>query len=165
MKAFYARISPLLLVMSLHANEHYLLPEQKSDLLHTLKMKIQRAENFTIITSDLKNRSLQNSIEKSLNADKKFRLITSNLESASFYAKYRKTDVKVPASDRISENFALNILLIDESDVCFSTLPFSDSTLQSMIGEVICTTDGEEITFAKEIERRFMHRFVDYTRK
>ncbi|MEE8587967.1 MAG: hypothetical protein V3S80_01330, partial [Sulfurimonadaceae bacterium] len=61
-------------------------------------------------------------------------------------------------------NYSLNILLIDESDVCFSSLSFSEAILKRNIGEVICTTNREEIDFAIDIEKRFSKRFEDYNR-
>ncbi len=153
-----------LLSLTLNANEHYLLPEHNSDLLHTLKRKIERAENITVITSGLSNPSLAKSIEKALTNGATFHLITSDLDSAAYYAKYKNTTVSVPASDRIAGQFHLNMLSIDESNVCFSTLAFDAAVLTSRIGEVICTTGREEIVFAKEIEQRFTERFEDYDR-
>jgi len=153
-----------LFTLSLNANEHYLLPEHQSDLMHTLKRKIARAENITIITSGLMNPSLAKSIEKGLTNGAVFHLITTDLATAAYYAKYKNTTVKVPASDRVAENFQLNIFSINGSDVCFSTLSFNTEDLTKQIGEVICTTAQEEIIFAEEIEKRFNERFEDYHR-
>ncbi len=151
-----------LLSLSLNANEHYLLPEHQSDLMHTLKRKIARAENITIITSGLSNPSLAKSIEKALTDGATFHLITPDLDTAAYYAKYKNTTVKVPVSNRVTEQFHLNVLSIDGSDVCISTLAFDTAVLTKRIGEVICTTSREEIAFAKEIEQRFNERFEDY---
>ncbi len=152
----------LMLSLTLTANEHYLLPEHKSDLMHTLKLKIGRAHHISIISSGLDNPSLAKSIEKALSKKAKLHLITADVATASYYAKFRNTTVKVPTSGRMQEHFNLNILLIDRSDVCFSTLAFSESVLKKDIGEVTCTTDREEIDFAVDIERRFTKRFEDY---
>ncbi len=162
MRLFSTLVAAILFTLALNADEHYLLPEQKSDLLHTLKMKIARAENLTIITGKLESKTLLRSIEKGLHRGAKFRLITSSFKSAAFYAKYKGTNVKVPASARISENFALNILLIDKSDVCFSSVAFSETDLKSFIGEAVCTTDNEDILFAHKVEKYFSDRFENY---
>ena len=155
-------LSMIMLSFSLCANEHYLLPEEKSDLMHSLKRKIQRAENITIITSSLDNPSLSKSIEKALKQGTNFKLITTNITSAAYYAKYRNTTVKVPTSQRLADSFHLNILLINQSDVCFSTLPFSDVDLKRGIGAVTCTTNIEEIMFVLDIIKRYTERFEDY---
>jgi len=156
-------LSMIMLSFSLCANEHYLLPEEKSDLIHSLKRKIERAESITIITSSLDSPSLSKSIEKALKQEARFQLITTDIPSAAYYAKYKNTTIKVPVSQRLADNFHLNILLIDQSDVCFSTLSFSDTDLKRGIGEVTCTTNSEEITFALDIKRRFTERFEDYS--
>ena len=161
-RLFSITMAVFILTLTLGANEHYLLPEEKSDLLHSLKRKVERAENITIITSSLDNPSLSKSIEKALKREAHFKLITTDLTSAAYYAKYKNTAVKVPDSQRFADSFHLNILLIDQSDVCFSTLSFSETDLQTDIGEVTCTTNGEEITFALDIKRRFTERFEDY---
>jgi len=155
-------MTALMLTLTLSANEHYLLPEAKSDLIHSLKRKIQRAESITIITRSLDNSALSKSIEKALKQGASFNLITTNMTTAAYYAKYKNTIVKVPNSQRLTNNFHLNILLIDQSDVCFSTLSFSDADLKRDIGEVMCTTNIEEITFALDIKKRFTERFEDY---
>ena len=160
MRLFSASVAFILLVLPLNADEYYLLPAQKSDLLHTLKMKIERAHNVTIITKKLESPLLFKSIEKGLLNGAKFQLVTSSLESASFYAKYKSTTVKVPADT--GNNLALNLLLIDESDVCFSSVAFNDNDLGTFIGEVICTTDKNKINFAQEIELYFSNSFENY---
>ena len=162
MRLFSIVISTVILAFTLHANEHYLLPEHKSDLLHSLKRKIERADSITIITTSLDHTSLSNSIEKALKKKAKLQLITTDMLSAANYSKYKSTTVKVPSSKRLTDNFHLNILLIDRSDVCFSTLSFSDTVLNTNIGEVTCTTNSEEIAFALDIAKRFSERFEDY---
>ncbi|MDA3945115.1 MAG: hypothetical protein PF439_00325 [Helicobacteraceae bacterium] len=157
-------IALISLLSTLNANEHYLLPDHKSDLTHTLKLKIARAESLTIITSELDNSALATSIEKALKRGMRFQLITTSFDSAAFYAKYRETLVKVPLSNRINESFFLNILLIDKSDVCFSSVAFSEKQMQNNIGEVICTTNQEDLMFAKKIEKSYVERFEDYNR-
>ena len=155
-------IAILVLALPLIANEHYLLPEHKSDFMHTLKRKIARAESITIISSRLDNPSLSKSIEKAIKHGAAFHLITTDLTSASFYAKYKNTQVDVPTSQRLRETFNLNILLIDRSDVCFSTLAFDEAVLKKEIGMVTCTTNKEDIAFAINIEQDFTERFEDY---
>lgn len=161
-RLLFTSIIATTLTLALTANEHYLLPEHKSDLMHTLKRKIERGGTISIITSKLDSPSLTKSIEKSLVNEAYFHLTTTDMATAAHYAKYKNSTVKVPRSNRLTENFYLNILLIDESDVCFSTLPFSESIWKRAIGEVICTTDSEEISFALDIKRRFTERFDDY---
>ncbi|MEN8146022.1 MAG: hypothetical protein ABFR02_00220 [Campylobacterota bacterium] len=155
-------VGSLHLCAALYANEHYLLPEHKSDLMYTLKKKIDRAEHITIVTGELENPSLAKSIEKAIKRGARFHLITTHHKSAAYFAKYKNTRVHLPASRDLSEKFALNLLLIDESDVCFSTLAFSEAVVKRSIGEVICTTNREEIDFAQEIKKRFTERFEDY---
>jgi len=161
---FSAAAAITLLFNTLHANEHYLLPEHNSDLIHTLKQKISRAETITIISGELQNPSLAESIEKAVADNRRFYLITTDLDSAAYYAKYTNTVVKVPVSDPPLKNFSMTLLLIDESDICFSSLPFSEALLRTQIGEVICTTESEEIAFGKRIKAAFMERFEEYNR-
>jgi len=164
-RLFSITMTAIVLTLTLSANEHYLLPEEKSDLMHSLKRKIERAENITMITSSLDNPSLSKSIEKALKQAACFNLITTDMQSAAYYAKYKNTTVKVPVSQRLADNFHLNILLIDQSDVCFSTLSFSDADLKRGIGAVTCTTNDEEITFALDIQKHFSERFEDYSQE
>lgn len=154
--------SLMLLTIALNANEHYLLPEHKSDLVHTLKHKIDRARTITIISSELESPALSKSIERALLKGSDLHLITTSLKSAAYYAKYKNTSVKVPPSERIREKFALNILIIDSSDICFATLAFSEALLKRHIGNVICTTDAEDIAFGKRVEKSFSERFEAY---
>ncbi len=163
MRIFSTVTATVLFSTLLIANEHYLLPEHKSDLLHTLKRKIERAQSFTIITSGLDNPALSKSIEKALKKERHFTLITTDLPTAAYYAKYKNTTVKIPRSGRMRDDFYLNILIVDESDVCFSTLPFNETVLKKAIGEVTCTTEREEIGFALDIQKRFTERFEDYS--
>ena len=151
-----------ILILTLNANEHYLLPEHKSDLIHTLKQKIERAHNITVITNGLDDSSLAKSIEKALKKEARLHLLTTDITTASYYAKYKNTAVKIPTSNRMAENFHLNIVLIDKGDVCFSTLSFTQTAMKRDIGEVICTTNREEIDFAIDIQKRFTARFEDY---
>ena len=163
MRRFFSiTMTVFMLTLTLGANEHYLLPEEKSDLLYSLKRKIERAESITIVTSSLDNPSLSKSIEKALKQETYFKLITTDIASAAYYAKYKNTVVKVPVSKRLADGFHLNILLIDQSDVCFSTLSFSDADFKTAIGAVTCTTNNEEIAFAVAIVKRFTERFEDY---
>ncbi|WP_345976598.1 hypothetical protein [Sulfurimonas sp. HSL3-7] len=152
----------MFLTITLNANEYYLLPEHKSDLLHTLKQKIARARTITFICSELESQPLAQSIEKALLKGSEFHLITTSLESAAYYAKYKNTLVKVPRSEGINEAFSLNMLIIDRSDICFSTLAFSEALLKRHIGSVICTTDEEDIAFGERVEKSFVERFEAY---
>lgn len=161
-RLLFTAIITTTLTLALTANEHYLLPEHQSDLMHTLKRKIERAGTITLITRKLDSPSLTKSIEKSLLNKASFHLITTDMATAAYYAKYKNSSVKIPRSNRLTEIFHLNILLIDESDVCFSTLPLSEGIWKREIGEVICTTEREEIDFALDIKRRFTERFEDY---
>jgi len=159
-----AVIGAIALTSALNANEHYLLPEHHSDLIHTLQQKIARASHLTFITGELKEPSLARSIEKALHKGARFDLITSDTKSAGYYAKYRNTHVRVPTDPEAKEHFGLNLLIIDESDVCISSIAFSEAVLRRQMGEVICTTNAEEIEFALEIKRRFGERFEAYAR-
>ena len=161
---FAAASATVFLFDTLDANEHYLLPEHNSDLIHTLKQKISRAQTITIISGELQSPSLAASIEKAIADDRRLHLITTDLNSAAYYAKYKNSIVKVPVSDPQAVTFSVSLLLIDESDICFSSLPFSEAVLRAQIGEVICTTNREDIDFGKRIKAAFMERFVDYSR-
>ena len=161
-RVFSILISLIILNVTVLANEHYLLPEHKSNLMRTLKLKIERAFSITIITQRLDSNTLSRSIEKGLRANTKLEIITTDLTTASYFAKYKSTTVKVPLSKDLAKVFTLNILLIDKSDICFSTLPFDEAILRREIGQVICTTDEEEIKFGEEIKVKFMKRFETY---
>lgn len=165
MVQFFSTLTVILLLrLSGIADEHYLLPEHNSDLLHTLKSKINRAGNLTIISSELKSPSLSKSIEKALLKGAHFDLFTTDIQTAAYYAKYKNTFVKVPVTDQLTNAFSLHVLLIDKSDVCFSSLAFNDALMSRQMGEVICTTDQEEIDFALHIEKRLAERFEAYNR-
>lgn len=161
-RLFLTAMAIMFIPLTQTANEHYLLPEHRSNLIHTLKSKIERAEHITVITPELENSALSKSIEKALRKESHFTLITTDKRAAAYYAKYKNTTVKIAGSDRLTDNFSLNILLIDKSDVCFSTLAFSESSLKEKIGQVICTTSREEIDFAIDIKKRYMERFEEY---
>jgi len=161
-RVFSILIGLMILGITVFANEHYLLPEQKSDLMRTLKLKIERAHTITIITQKLDSSMLSRSIEKSLRNHAKLLLITTDLSTASYYAKYKNVTIKVPTAQHLSETFTLNILLIDESDICISSLPFDENILKREIGQVICTTDSEDIRFGEEITKKFIERFEAY---
>jgi len=157
-------ISIMIMTITLTANEHYLLPEHKSDLIHTLKRKIERAGVVTIITSKLESPGLKKSIEKSLANSGNLHLITTDITSAAVFSKYKNSTVKVPKSKRLIDSFHLNVILIDKSDVCFSALAFDERIWSREIGEVICTTNSEEVDFARHLKQRFSDRFEDYSR-
>lgn len=159
---FSVIFSLMSLLTALNANEHYLLPEHKSDLLHALKQKVDRARTITIICSELESPSLAGSIEKALLKGSDLHLVTTSLNSAAYYAKYKNTLVKVPRSEHLDEKFSLNMLIIDRSDICFSTVAFSEALLKSHIGSVVCTTDNEDIAFGKKVEKSFLERFEAY---
>jgi len=161
---FFSAAVTIFFFSRLNANEHYLLPEHNSDLMNTLKQKISRAQTITIISGELRSPSLARSIERAIEENRRFHLITTDLDSAAYYAKYKNGIVKVPVSDRQIESFSLSLLLIDESDICFSSLAFNEAVLNKQIGEVICTTNSEEIAFGKRIKAAFMERFEDYNR-
>ncbi len=161
-RLFSALIALLLLPVGLAANEHYLLPEHKTDLIHTLKRKIERAENITLIVTELDDASLGKSIEKALRRGASLELITPDMQTAAYYAKYRNTAVRVPSNSRSDDSFTLNILLIDKSDVCFSTVGFNETQLGKATGMAVCTTQKEEIDFASGIEKRLHEHFENY---
>ena len=148
----------------LAADEQFLLPENRSDMIHTLKRKIERAREITIITSHLNTPTLSRSLEKTLRHNHNFILVTTDQKSAAFYAKYKNTEVFVPPSSRELENFSIHILLIDKSDVCFSSLPFDEKVLRRETGWVSCTTDKEEIAFAQQLAKTFIQRFEPYNK-
>ena len=151
-----------LLFSTLVADEYYLLPEQKSDLLYTLKRKIARAHTLSIITTDLESATLSRSIEKHLKKELHFLLITPSLPSAAYYAKYKNTQVYIAASQRPLKHFNINIFIIDESDICISSLPLNEEILGHSQGTVSCTTAKEEIDFGRDVIKRYLQRFEPY---
>jgi len=163
-RLFSAILGLLSLAITLSSNECYLLPEHNSDLLHTLKQKIERATAITVITGELAAPSIARSIEKSLQRGATLHLITADFKSAAFFSKYRNTLVNVPKDEGLKERFGLNILIIDSSDVCFSSIAFSELLLKRNIGEVVCTTDQEAVLFGKRTEKSFSERFEAYNR-
>jgi len=153
----------LLLTMTyLNANEHFVLPEEKSDMIFSLKSKIERAQKLRIMTQNIAHSTLNKSIEKQLLKDGTFELIVVDKKSAGYFAKYINTTVYLPPEPQTITVFNLNILIVDESDVCFSSLPFSSVTFQRDIGQVLCTTNKEEIIYALDVFKRFKERFVPY---
>lgn len=162
---FFSTLAAILLLQfSGIADEHYLLPEHKSDLLHTLKSKVDRAGKITLITSELKSPSLSQGIEKALIKGSHVDLYTTDMQTAAYYAKYKNTVVKVPVAELSTNAFAIHVLLVDKSDVCFSSLAFNDELMGQQMGEVICTTDQEQIDFALRIQKRLSERFELYNR-
>ncbi len=161
MRLFILFLLTLLLQLSLCANEYFLLPEQKADLLYSLKRKIARADQISIVTPQLHFQSLSRSIEKALKKGATLTLITSDLNSASIYAKFKNSRVKVAPQNTIAQ-LHLTLLLIDQSDVCFTSIALSEESLHKDIGNVICTTNNEDIAFAQSIIKKYSERFVDY---
>ena len=163
MRLFLLNFIAILLVSTqLNANEHFLLPEQKSALIESLKSKIERAHTLRIVTQILEHSQLSKSIEKKLLKGGVFELVVADVKSAAYYAKYKNSTVYIPSNTDLFENFTLNILIIDQSDVCFSSLPFNSATLQRKIGHVACTTNPEDVSFALDAFKRFKARFERY---
>ena len=150
----------LITTTHLNANEHFVLPEEKSDMISSLKSKIERAKILRVITQSMDHNGLNKSIEKQLQKEGIFELIVVDQKSAAYFAKYKNTTVYLPPETM--PFFSLNILLVDESDVCFSSLSFNNTALQRDIGQIICTTNKEELTYALDVFRRFKERFVPY---
>ena len=155
-------ISLFIVQTALYANEHYLIPEQKSDLIHTLKRKIERAHSLSIITSQLESATLDRSIQKLLKNEGNFVLITTSKTTAAYYAKYKNTSIYLPKERRPLSTFKIHILLIDHSDVCISSVAFSNEQLQKEHAIVICTTAQEEVDFATHLKKLYQERFTDY---
>jgi len=151
-----------LLITTLQANEYYLLPEHKSDLIHTLKRKIERAHRLTIITAELESQTLSRSIEKLLKKEHHFTLITPSISAAAYYAKYKNSKVYLPPAQRPLKHFNINILIIDKSDICISSLPFKEQLLRQSQGTVSCTTTKEEVDFGVELIKKYQQRFERY---
>ncbi len=152
----------LFLSLPLFSNEYFLLNEQKSTLLASLNSKILRAQHITIITTAFKVTSLAHSLEKVLSKGSSLTLIVTDLQNAAYYAKYKNSSVYVYKGKRPLKNFSLHIFIIDESDVCFSSLPFDEELLRRTIGTVTCSTDPEEIAYAKRLTILFTKRFKRY---
>lgn len=149
--------------LNLTADEHYLLPDQKSDLLHTLTSKIKRAEHIQIIISKLQNASLRKTIEKSISKGSHLTLMTTDLESAAYFAKYRDTQVYLPPSPYEAGRFSLFVLLVDETDVCIGSFTLDQEHRKEQITQVRCTTSEEEIDFAKNLLSTYKKRFRLYS--
>ena len=151
-----------ILFTTLQANEYYLMPEQKSDLMQTLKRKVARAHTLSVITTDLESPILSKGIEKLLKKEYPFILVTPSRSSAAYYAKYKNTKVYLPPSQRPLEHFNINILIIDKSDICISSLPFNEQLLRQAQGIVRCTTAKEEVDFGLELIKKYQQRFELY---
>ena len=152
------------LSLNLTADEHYLLPDQKSDLLHTLTSKIKRAEHIQIIISKLQETTLRNAIKKRIAKGGQLTLIATDLDTAAYFAKYRDTQVYVPPSDYEAGRLALFVLLVDETDICIGALTLEKEKAKEQVTQVRCTTAQEEIEFAKSLLHTYKERFVLYNR-
>jgi len=150
------------LSLNLIADEHYLLPDQKSDLLHTLTSKIKRAEHIQIIISKLQETTLRSAIKKRIAKGSYLTLIATDLKSAAYFAKYKHTQVYVPPSTYKEGKLALFILLVDETDICIGALTLDQDRDKEQVTQVRCSTSKEEITFAKSLLRTYKERFVLY---
>ena len=155
-------ILSLALLLNLMSDEHYLLPDQKSDLLHTLTSKIKRAEHIQIIISKLQNTTLRKSIEKRIAKGSHLTLVATDLESAAYFAKYKHTQVYIPPSGYDKGKLALFVLLIDKTDICIGALSLDRDTHKEQVTQVRCSTSNEEIDFAKSLLKTYKERFVLY---
>ena len=161
------RLFSIFMILQMHltllnANEHFLLPDQKSDLIYSLKSKIKRAEHITLFTSHLHSPQMDKAIEKAISRGATLRLITTDMQSAAVYAKYRDTEVFVPSATERPGSFSIHLLLIDESDLCVASLPFDEEILRRENGIVTCSTDKEEIAFAQRLRALYTTRFEPY---
>jgi len=155
----------LLLFLTTHlltANEHYLLPENRSDLLHSLQQKILRAQEITIVTSELQSSMLKRGIEKAITKGVHFSLLTQNTESAGTFAKYKNSSIYLmPQSDRV-HHLELMLLLIDKSDLCYGSIALNEKSMREVISLITCTTNREEIAFAQRSIASYKKWFEPY---
>ena len=154
----------LLLALSLNlgADEYYLLPDQKSDLLHTLTSKIKRAQDIQILISTISNTSLRRTLEKRIATGSHLTLITTDLQSAAYFAKYQDTEVYVPPTAYDAGKLTLFALLIDRSDLCIGALTLDRERLKEQVTEVHCSTSKEEIVFVQRLFKTYKERFISY---
>jgi len=150
------------LSLNLLSDGYYLLPDQKSDLLHTLTSKIKRAGHIQIIISKLQNTTLRKSIEKRIAKESHLTLIATDLESAAYFAKYKHTQVYIPPSGYDEGKLSLFVLLIDETDICIGSLSLDRDTHKEQVTQVRCSTSQEDIDFAKNLLHTYKERFVLY---
>lgn len=152
----------LALSLNLSADEYYLLPDQKSDLLHTLTSKIKRAQNIQILISKIDNTTLRRTLEKRIATGGHLSLITTNLQSAAYFAKYKDAEVYVPPTAYDAGKLTLFALLIDQSDLCIGTLSLDKKSREEQVTEVHCGTSKEEISFVQGLFKTYKERFVLY---
>jgi hypothetical protein len=153
MKRFGLRL--LLVPVLLYSTEHYLLPEQCSDARHTLKQKILRVDKeMFLVTAALRDKALVTAVEKALQKGRRLILVTTSPHLASFFAKYRNTEVRVlkrSSAGTESADLRLNYLLLDDTELCLSTLPFEREAMRSRIGTMQCTLDPETVRFYRRV--------------
>jgi len=151
-----------LIALTLSSNEHYLLPENRSDLLHALQQKILRAQKITILTSELQSSVLRRSIEKAIAKGVHFTLLTQSRESAGTFAKYKNSSVYLMAQDESTSTLALMFFLVDESDLCYGSVALHAKSMREVISLITCTTKKEEINFAQKSIVAYKQRFKPY---
>lgn len=155
----------LLLPLLLDATENYLFPDQSSDAHHTLKKKILRAEKeVVLVSSAIRDKSLIKAIEKALQGHRHVTFITSSDRHASFFAKYRNADIRVlkkPSADETGK-LNLNYLLLDETELCLSTLPFDNDATRTGTGAMQCTVEPETVRFYRHVSEALTVRSDSY---
>ena len=150
------------LSLNLLSDEYYLLPDQKSDLLHALTSKIKRAGHIQIIISKLQNTTLRRAIEKSITKGSDLTLIATDQDTAAYFAKYKRSQVYIPPSGYDEGKLTLFVLLIDETDICIGALSLEQDTHKEQVTQVRCSTSSEEIDFAKSLLTTYKERFILY---
>jgi hypothetical protein len=163
MKSFAAAL--LILPVSLLATEHYLFPDQESDASHTLKQKILRAEEKVVLVSSvLSDKVLVKAVEKILQRGRHVTFVTASERQASYFAKYRNIDVRVmrKLSSDSTRTLELNYMLLDDEELCLSTLPFDDEMMRNNTGTMQCTVESEPVRFYRRVTETLAARSSGY---
>jgi hypothetical protein len=163
MKSFASAL--FLLPVLLFATEHYLFPDQGSDASHTLKQKILRTEKkLVLISSALHDKTLVNAVEKILQGGRHVTFVTASERQASYFAKYRNIDVRVMKMSTADSTQTLNLdyMLLDDGELCLSTLPFDVDMMRNSTGTMQCTVEAESVRFYRRVTEALMARSARY---
>ena len=146
----------------IQGSDAFLLPDQSSDALYTLKQKIKTAKNSIILlTSSDIDASLRKAIVKQLSSDVKFKLITSSEKTAGSFAIYRNSSVFVLRSNS-SHNLQTNLLVIDGKTGCLSTLGLDNVITRQQTGIILCSDQSKDIVFYQSVIDRLSLRSDPY---
>lgn len=159
----------LLLVRTcLAASEIFLLPDNTTDALYFIAKSIASAEhNITIITPDLKSKSIRKSLSKNFQKGVFSTIITKELplDDAAYLAQFKPIKVMIIKglqSDYRQGRLKLSILLVDEKYACISTVAFNEEIMGQDIAIIECTSDPQRLKHYRHIIKTLLGRSNDY---